>query len=143
MLRSGGDAPPARRETFSAHRAAEDLTDAQKAQAKKRCEDAERAIEQRLPETYSVLLAPTQRDKNDPITWDNKRVKGTGNLVERAVAKLQEEVWLVTKNWSGTLLRMELDKVTLWRGDHVPVKQLWEDFSKYVYLQRLKNSEVL
>src|SRR5206468_3912932 len=110
---------------------------------KKRCEDAERAIEQRLPETYSVLLAPTQRDKNDPITWDNKRVKGTGNLVERAVAKLQEEVWLVTKNWSGTLLRMELDKVTLWRGDHVPVKQLWEDFSKYVYLQRLKNSEVL
>ena len=31
----------------------------------------------------------------------------------------------------------------LWRGDHVAVKQLAEDFARYLYLPRLKNPEVL
>ena len=31
----------------------------------------------------------------------------------------------------------------LWRGDHVAVKQLVEDFARYLYLPRLKNPSVL
>jgi hypothetical protein len=38
---------------------------------------------------------------------------------------------------------MELDRVPLWRGDHVPIKQLIEDFARYLYLPRLKESPVL
>jgi hypothetical protein len=38
---------------------------------------------------------------------------------------------------------MELDRVPLWRGDHVAVKQLVEDFARYLYLPRLKASIVL
>ena len=38
---------------------------------------------------------------------------------------------------------MELDRIPLWRGDHVPVKQLVEDFARYLYLPRLKDSTVL
>jgi len=38
---------------------------------------------------------------------------------------------------------MELDRVPLWRGNHVQVKQLVEDFARYLYLPRLKNSNVL
>jgi hypothetical protein len=38
---------------------------------------------------------------------------------------------------------MELDKIPLWRGDHVPVKQLVEDFARYLYLPRLKDIAVL
>jgi len=38
---------------------------------------------------------------------------------------------------------MELDRVPLWRGDHVEVRQLVEDFAKYVYLPRLKDPSVL
>ena len=38
---------------------------------------------------------------------------------------------------------MELDRVPLWRGNHVPVKQLVEDFARYLYLPRLKDSAVL
>jgi hypothetical protein len=38
---------------------------------------------------------------------------------------------------------MELDRVPLWRGDHVAVKQLIEDFARYLYLPRLKDSRVL
>ncbi len=32
--------------------------------------------------------------------------------------------------------RMELDRVPLWRGSHVAVKQLIEDFGRYLYLPR-------
>jgi len=38
---------------------------------------------------------------------------------------------------------MDLDRVPLWRGDHVSIKQLWNDYSQYLYLPRLVNSEVL
>jgi hypothetical protein len=38
---------------------------------------------------------------------------------------------------------MELDRVPLWRGDHVAIKQLIDDFGRYFYLPRLKNSDVL
>jgi len=38
---------------------------------------------------------------------------------------------------------MELDKVPLWRGDHVEIRQLVEDFARYVYLPRLKDPSVL
>ena len=36
-----------------------------------------------------------------------------------------------------------MDKVPLWRGDHVPVRQLAEDFARYCYLPRLRDSAVL
>ena len=45
--------------------------------------------------------------------------------------------------YGATLLRMELDRVPLWRGDHVSVAQLAEDFARYLYLPRLKGPEVL
>jgi hypothetical protein len=38
---------------------------------------------------------------------------------------------------------MELDRVPLWRGDHVAIKQLIEDFGRYLYLPRLKEPAVL
>ncbi len=38
---------------------------------------------------------------------------------------------------------MELDKIPLWRGEHVPVKQLIDDFARYLYLPRLADSQVL
>ena len=47
---------------------------------------------------------------------------------------------LLVTGFAGTLLRMELDRVPLWRGNHVAVKQLAEDFARYLYLPRLKDS---
>ena len=36
-----------------------------------------------------------------------------------------------------------MDRIPLWRGDHVAVKQLVEDFARYVYLPRLRDPAVL
>jgi hypothetical protein len=60
----------------------------------------------------------------------------------RASKKLRSDEHLIT-GFAPTRLRMELDRIPLWRGNHVPVKQLVEDFAKYLYLPRLKEPAVL
>ena len=60
----------------------------------------------------------------------------------RASKKLKNDELLLT-SFAGTRLRMELDRVPLWRGNHVAVKQLVEDFARYIYLPRLKDTAVL
>ena len=39
--------------------------------------------------------------------------------------------------------RKYLDDIPLWRGNHVDVRQLTEDFARYLYLPRLADSKVL
>ena len=46
-------------------------------------------------------------------------------------------------NMPSIFKRQALDTIPLWRGNHVSVKQLAEDFARYIYLPRLKNSVVL
>ena len=43
----------------------------------------------------------------------------------------------------ATILRLHMDQVPLWRGDHVAVRQLVEDFASYLYLPRLAGPGVL
>jgi hypothetical protein len=76
------------------------------------------------------------------ITWEALRLSGTDALAVRASKKLRTDEHYLT-SFGSTRLRMELDKIPLWRGDHVPVKQLVEDFARYLYLPRLKDSAVL
>jgi hypothetical protein len=40
-------------------------------------------------------------------------------------------------------LKLELDRIPLWRGDHVAIRQLIEDFGRYPYLPRLRSVTVL
>jgi hypothetical protein len=60
-----------------------------------------------------------------------------------AFALLMRDGEALNASFAGTLLRMELDRVPLWRNNHVAVKQLVEDFARYPYLPRLKNPDVL
>ena len=60
----------------------------------------------------------------------------------RASKKLRSDESLVTLLGS-TILRKHLDDVPLWRGDHVAIKQLVEDFARYLYLPRLAGPGVL
>ena len=49
---------------------------------------------------------------------------------------------LLVTTFAGTRLRMELDRIPLWRGEHVSVRQLVDDFARYTYLPRLKGPSV-
>jgi hypothetical protein len=76
------------------------------------------------------------------IEWQSVRLSGQDALGVRASKKLRSDELLVT-GFAATRLRMELDRVPLWRGDHVAIKQLVEDFGRYLYLPRLRDSAVL
>ena len=103
---------------------------------------ADGAVTARLPEAYQWLLVPEQVNPQAPITWQTIRLSGGDALAVRASKKLRSDESLVT-SLGSTILRKHLDDVPLWRGDHVAVKQLVEDFGRYLYLPRLAGSEVL
>ncbi len=103
---------------------------------------AEDAVKARVPETYQWLLAPGQPTPQAAVEWQAFRLSGQDALAMRASKKLRSDELLLI-GFAATRLRMELDRVPLWRGDHVAVKQLVEDFARYLYLPRLKDSSVL
>lgn len=111
-------------------------------QAKSKAREADETVNQRLPETYTWLLVPCQSNAQAPIEWAENRLQGSDKLAVRASRKLANDGNLNTQ-LAGPLLRMELDRVPLWRGENVSVKQLIEDFAQYIYLPRLKGPEVL
>lgn len=119
-----------------------DLTPQQVRQAETQKAAADGAVTARLPETYQWLLVPEQRSPQAPITWQPVRLTGSDDLAVRASKKLKTDELLLT-GFAATRLRMELDRVPLWRGDHVSVRQLADDFARYLYLPRLKDSSVL
>jgi len=111
-------------------------------QAEAQRKAAENSVQARLPEAYQWLLVPVQEKPSAPVTWQAIRLQGNESLVARAWRKLTSDELLVTA-LGATILRRHLDSVPLWRGGHVSIKQLVEDFARYPYLPRLAKPEVL
>ncbi len=111
-------------------------------QAEMQKKSADTSVTARLPETYQWLLVPVQEQVNASLTWQAIRLSGSDALAERASKKLRSDELMVT-TLAATRLRMELDRIPLWRGNHVSVKQLVEDFARYNYLTRVANPSVL
>jgi predicted AAA+ superfamily ATPase len=111
-------------------------------QAEERLRAADSTVKGRLPEAYQWLLVPTQTSPQASIEWQSYRLNGQESLAVRASNKLRNEELLIPA-LAGTRLRMELDSIPLWRGDHVAIKQLAEDFAQYAYLPRLTDPKVL
>lgn len=111
-------------------------------QASTKRKQAEETVQSRIKETYVWLLVPLQPDPRGAIEWQESRLQGQDTLAVRAVKRLRNDENLITQ-FSPTRLRLELDRY-LWKGvDHLNVKRLWEYFATYLYLPRLKDSEVL
>ena len=111
-------------------------------QATSRKESAQSAVAARLPETYQWLIVPTQANPQADIEWQAFRLTGQDALAVRASKKLRNDELLIS-GLAASRLRLELDQVPLWRGDHVPIQQLTEDFARYLYLPRLRDTGVL
>ena len=111
-------------------------------QADTQREAAATEMDSRIPETYRWLLVPGQATPQSEVTWDALNLTGSDSLAVRAANKLKTQEGLVT-GYAASLLRMELDRVPLWRQNHVSVAQLVEDFARYLYLPRLRDPQVL
>ena len=119
-----------------------DLSPHQVKQAEIQLKSADSAVVVRIPETYQWLLVPIQPKPQDPVTFQAFRLSGEDALAARASKKLRNDELMLTA-FGPTRLKMELDRVPLWRGSHVSIKQLIEDFARYPYLPRLKEPSVL
>ena len=129
-------------ESILAEREVLDLSPHQVRQAETQRDAAAETVTARLPETYQWLLTPVQATPAGPIAWEAARLTGQGALADRAARRLKSDE-LLAASFAGTRLRMELDRVPLWRGDHVEVRQLVDDFARYLYLPRLREPGVL
>jgi hypothetical protein len=119
-----------------------DLSPFQVRSAETQKQSANSAIVARLPETYQWLIVPTQANPQAEIEWQMLRLSGGDGLARRASRKLLAEELLITR-FGGNRLKMELDRIPLWRGNHVSIRQLVDDFARYIYLPRLADSAVL
>ena len=119
-----------------------DLPPHQVRQAETRKQESDNAVKGRIGETYQWLLVPVQPLPTDDVKWENIRLTAQGALAERASRRMRNDELLIT-SFGGTRLRMELDKIPLWRGNHVSIRQLIEDFATYSYLPRLQDPAVL
>jgi len=129
-------------ETILAEKEALNLDPHQVRQAETQRQAADGTVNARLPETYQWALVPTQTNPQASVTWQAVRLSGTDPLAVRASKRLRSEEMLLTSIGS-TVLRMRMDEVPLWRGDHVEVRQLVEDYARYLYLQRVASADVL
>jgi hypothetical protein len=123
------------------------LTPFQANQVEQRLTSSDQAVKGRIPETYVWLLVAGQKRPEagqafPAVEWQEFRLQGQEWLAERASKKLKNDGLLIT-SMAGAVLRFEIDQVPLWRGNHVGVKQLVDDFAKYLYLPRVKNAQVI
>jgi hypothetical protein len=114
----------------------------QSKQAETKRKTSDETISARLPETFQWLLVPGQSDPKGKIEWTEIRLQAGDSLAVRSAKKLKNEDLLAIE-MGGIRLRPELDKIPLWRGDHVNVKTLADDMAKYPYLPRLRDPDVL
>lgn len=119
-----------------------DLSPHQVKQAENQRASAHSAVAARLPEAYQWLLVPVQNSPQAETEWQAFRLSGQDGLAVRASKELRKRDLLRTV-MAGTVLRLELDRIPLWRGEHVAIKQLVDDFARYPYLPRLTDSQVL
>ncbi|MCS6898143.1 MAG: Swt1 family HEPN domain-containing protein [Myxococcales bacterium] len=119
-----------------------DLSPHQVKQAEMQQRAVDSVVNARLPETYQWLLVPTQQNPQAAVEWQAIRLTGQDTLAGRSSKRLKNDELLVM-SFAASRLRMELDRVPLWRGDHVAIKQLIDDFARYLYLPRLKEPSVL
>jgi hypothetical protein len=103
---------------------------------------ADDTVKGRIPETYKWLIVPGQSDPRGDVEWTEIPLQGNDALAVRAAKKLRNEELLLIQ-MGGTRLRHELDRIPLWRGDNVGLKQLAEDTARYLYLPRLRDEDVL
>lgn len=119
------------------------LTSHQLRQAESKREETSKQVDSLIAETFNLLIAPIQNLDTHDIEWQTIRVSTRGSLASRSSSKLASDEKLITR-YSGVRIRMDLDRRKLWsqRGD-IAVHELWEIYSRFPYMPRLANRNVL
>ena len=102
-----------------------------------------------IPQVYIWLLVPEQLDgrtQSDQITDIRLQPQQDKGLIATNASYVLKKKEALVLDMAGWVLRQQyMDTIPLWsrNGNHVLIKDLVEAFAKFIYLPRLKNSEVL
>ncbi|MGB9687159.1 MAG: ATP-binding protein, partial [Rectinema subterraneum] len=118
------------------------LSPFQATQAEQQLASADSTVKARIPETFQWILVPVQQTPSAPIEWQAIKLTGSDPLAIRASKKLRNEELLVV-SYAPSCLRKDMDAIPLWRGEHVSVRQLCDDYACYLYLTRLARPDTL
>ena len=122
-----------------------DLSAQQARQAKEKAAQADAVAAALLREAYVWAVFPVQNDPREPLTLSASKITGSGPIATAVTEKLRREealIPLLDASYLGDVLSQELNSV--WERDgEVSVKTLWEWFTKFPYMLRLKNRQVL
>ncbi len=110
----------------SVHRDQESLNldTVQRSQVEARHAEWDDSVNQRIGEAYQWLLVPAGAPGEAEVRWEATRAGGSEPLAARASRRLRAEEALIP-SYSGARLRMDLDRVPLWRDEQVAVRDLW------------------
>ncbi|WP_231390207.1 ATP-binding protein [Nocardia sp. CNY236] len=123
-----------------------DLTAQQTKQANDRLERADATARDRLLGAYHWALVPIQPDPTRPLHLDAIKAEGsTENLAVRTAKRLVDKSELVLERASAAI-RLDLDTAlhTVFERDgHIDLGMLWDYYTTYPYLARLRDRSVL
>jgi predicted AAA+ superfamily ATPase len=117
----------------------------QRKQAQNKADISDRDCKAKLIETYRWSIVPKQDDPQDAIHWSVEKLQTKDESPIAAIdAKALHESSLQPE-CAPAPLSMEVIKPWIWekQRSHISTQELWETLSKYLYLPRLKNSDVL
>ena len=120
------------------------LDSAQRRETDEAIAEKGQSISELIQDAWCHLIVPTQEGTNDIILKDIK-VSGASNPAIKAIQRMKQEELLI-EALSPKILSMEMSKTgrELWQGNtHISVRELWGDYTQYVYLHRLKDRSVL
>ncbi|MDR1512415.1 MAG: DUF499 domain-containing protein [Propionibacteriaceae bacterium] len=119
------------------------------AQQAKQVEDAVRrnsdAVRDRLRDTFTWVMYPTQPDPTAPFKLTADRVADSGrSMAEKVSDRLKRDAQLVTA-YGPQVLGMDLhgSLKNAWHDGHISVGEVWAYFTRYPYLPRLASRRVL
>lgn len=119
------------------------LDNFQNQQAKTKHSQCDQDVDKLLIQAYQWLITPDQPHPQDPIDFMEISLSGSESPIERASRRTCGDDNLLTI-FAAKILELDVLTPYVWpNGNHIDLKELWEYFTKYVYLPRLKNTNVL
>lgn len=118
------------------------LTQSDSTLAKEKHKAAKDTLDERIKEAWCFLLYPGQDSPGADLQWIAGKVPVQDGVLSRVSKRLVDEEALLPELGPNRLDR-ELKKYIWKENHHLFLKDLWEYSSRYIYLPRMKNRQVL
>ncbi|MFT3835286.1 MAG: Swt1 family HEPN domain-containing protein [Micropruina sp.] len=121
-----------------------DLTQNQRNQATQRRAQADQTATARLLQTFTWALLPEEPDPGTSFVIGEVKVEGQSeSLAERVSRRMHNDGTLAVQQ-AARAVRHTLDRVPqIWKDGHVALGTLWELYTQYPYMPRLRDRRVL